>query len=174
MKYLPYDDESFDDLDAVDIFAGGDMDAAEDGDGVEARADSSLEDLKGELDDEELDEDEFDGSMSDGEPENEYLAMNDPEVVEEMAANGELNSMLVVDERGDVIGDGELFPLETVDSGASRPRRDDAEMGMGAEAHSAEEMEDAAVGNAIPGKRGLTRDGQAHGSAMFDQLPGDR
>lgn len=176
MKHLPYDDEMFDDLDPADVLdAGGEMDSADDEDDTEVLADGSVDASTGELDDEALDEDDdFEQAMSDGEPENEYLALNDREVVEEMAANGELDSMLVVNERGDVISDEEVFPLETVDSGASRPKRDDAEMGMGAEAHSAEEMEDAAVGDAIPGKRGLTRDGQAHGSAMFDELPGDR
>lgn len=52
---------------------------------------------------------------------------------------------------------------ETVDSGDRRARRDEAEMGFGGEAHSPEEIADQVLGREIPGRRGRTRDGEAHG-----------
>ena len=59
---------------------------------------------------------------------------------------------------------------ETVDTGMRRHARDEANMGLGAEAHSAEELEDAALGDAIPGRRGITRDDELHGSAFLDDI----
>lgn len=52
---------------------------------------------------------------------------------------------------------------ETTDSGARRANRDEAEMGFGGEARSPEELADQVLGRDIPGRRGTTRDGEAHG-----------
>jgi hypothetical protein len=59
---------------------------------------------------------------------------------------------------------------ETIDSGMRRHHNDDASMGLGAEAHSAEELEDAALGDALPGRRGVTRDNEVHGSGFLDDI----
>ena len=59
---------------------------------------------------------------------------------------------------------------ETVDSGMRRHASDEANMGLGAEAHSAEELEDAALGDALPGRRGVTRDNEVHGSGFLDNV----
>ena len=59
---------------------------------------------------------------------------------------------------------------ETVDSGMRRHASDEANMGLGAEAHSAEELEDAAIGDALPGRRGVTRDNEVHGSGFLDNV----
>ena len=52
---------------------------------------------------------------------------------------------------------------ETMDSGDRRARNDDAEMGFGGEAHSPEELADQVLGRDLPGRRGTTREGEAHG-----------
>ena len=46
---------------------------------------------------------------------------------------------------------------------------DDAEMGLGAEPHTPEELADAAIGHELRGRRAVTRDGELHGEAMFDR-----
>lgn len=58
----------------------------------------------------------------------------------------------------------------TVDSGVRRHARDDADMGLGAEPHSAEELDQAALGDALPGRRGVTRDNELHGRALLDDI----
>ena len=63
---------------------------------------------------------------------------------------------------------------ETVDGGVRRRARDEANMGLGAEPHSAEELEEAALGKAIPGDRGITRDDERHGHALLDEEPDER
>lgn len=52
---------------------------------------------------------------------------------------------------------------ETMDSGDRRPKSDAAEMGFGGEAHSPEEVADQVLGRELPGRRGTTREGEAHG-----------
>jgi hypothetical protein len=52
---------------------------------------------------------------------------------------------------------------ETTDSGDRRANRDEAEMGFGGESHSPEELADQVLGRELPGRRGTTRDGEAHG-----------
>lgn len=52
---------------------------------------------------------------------------------------------------------------ETTDTGDRRARRDEAEMGFGGEARSADEIADQVLGREIPGRRGTTREGEAHG-----------
>jgi hypothetical protein len=52
---------------------------------------------------------------------------------------------------------------ETMDSGDRRAKSDDAEMGFGGESHSPEEIADQVLGRELPGRRGTTRDGEAHG-----------
>ena len=54
----------------------------------------------------------------------------------------------------------------TTDSGDRKPRRDDAEMGFGAEPRSIDELADSAIGDAIPGRRGTRREGEAHGEDL--------
>ncbi|MGQ0646386.1 MAG: hypothetical protein ACT4P7_02375 [Gemmatimonadaceae bacterium] len=51
----------------------------------------------------------------------------------------------------------------TAPSGDRRPRNDEAEMGLGGEPHSADELAERAIGHEIKGPRGTTRDGEAHG-----------
>jgi hypothetical protein len=49
---------------------------------------------------------------------------------------------------------------------------DTADMGLGAEPRSAEELEDAAIGHALKGAAGVTRDDEVHGARMFDSPDG--
>ena len=58
--------------------------------------------------------------------------------------------------------------MDTIDSGARHRLNDDAEMGLGAEARSAEELEEAALGHELRGKAAHMRDGEVHGEMLFD------
>lgn len=55
---------------------------------------------------------------------------------------------------------------ETTVEGDRRPDRDEAEMGLGGEPRSADELADRAIGDAIRGPRGTTRDGEVHGEDL--------
>jgi hypothetical protein len=55
---------------------------------------------------------------------------------------------------------------ETSVEGDRRPHRDEAEMGLGGEPRSVDELADRAIGDAIPGPRGTTRDGEVHGEEL--------
>lgn len=46
---------------------------------------------------------------------------------------------------------------------------DDAEMGLGAEPHTPEELERAALGRELRGRRGVTRDDEVHGARLLDR-----
>ncbi|QJR36696.1 hypothetical protein [Gemmatimonas groenlandica] len=48
----------------------------------------------------------------------------------------------------------------------------DAEMRVGAESLSADELEDAAIGHELRGAAGVTRDDEVHGERMFDSPDG--
>ncbi|MBC7894342.1 MAG: hypothetical protein H7066_02960 [Cytophagaceae bacterium] len=52
---------------------------------------------------------------------------------------------------------------ETTDSGDRRAKSDEAEMGFGGEAHSADELADQVLGHESPRARGTTRDGEPRG-----------
>lgn len=60
--------------------------------------------------------------------------------------------------------------VDTVDSGARMTPTDDGEMGLGAEPHSAEELERAAIGDALRGRAAVTRDDTEHGARFLDTL----
>lgn len=64
---------------------------------------------------------------------------------------------------------GRRDDYRTTDSGDRRPRVDNADMGLGAEPRSPEELEDAAIGKGLSPNRGVTRDGESHGSRFLDQ-----
>ena len=57
-------------------------------------------------------------------------------------------------------------------SESSRNDDVDADMGLGAEPRSPEELEDAAIGHELKGVAGVTRDGEVHGMRMFDSPDG--
>ena len=46
---------------------------------------------------------------------------------------------------------------------------DDAEMGLGAEPHTPEELERAALGRELRGRRAVTRDDEVHGERLLDR-----
>lgn len=49
-------------------------------------------------------------------------------------------------------------------------RADDvADMGLGAEPHSPEELERAAIGRELRGRKGVTRDDEVHGERLLDR-----
>lgn len=49
-------------------------------------------------------------------------------------------------------------------------RADDiAEMGLGAEPHSPEDLERAAIGRELRGRKGVTRDDEVHGERLLDR-----
>jgi hypothetical protein len=52
---------------------------------------------------------------------------------------------------------------ETTEEGDRRAPNDDAEMGLGGEPRSIDELADRAIGDAIPRPRGTTREGEPHG-----------
>ena len=58
--------------------------------------------------------------------------------------------------------------VDTVDSGARQPRSDDGEMGLGVEAHSADELAEAALGHSLRGPNATSRDGDQHGERFLD------
>ena len=99
------------------------------------------------LDDEDLDDD-IDDDLEDD-------AGDDADV--QLAADDDLDGLRTTEDED-----------ETVDTGDRRPRRDDAEMGLMSEPHSPEELADSAIGKKIPGKRGVTRDGEEHGESFLD------
>lgn len=55
---------------------------------------------------------------------------------------------------------------ETTEEGDRRPDRDEAEMGLGGEPRSVDELADRAIGDAIRGPRGTTREGEVHGEDL--------
>jgi hypothetical protein len=59
-------------------------------------------------------------------------------------------------------------PMDTIDGGVRRVVSDDADMGLGAEPRSAEELEQAAIGDALRGRAGVTRDDDVHGARLLD------
>ncbi|MEO7964824.1 MAG: hypothetical protein ABIT38_13055, partial [Gemmatimonadaceae bacterium] len=59
----------------------------------------------------------------------------------------------------DAIAESEtIISDETIDSGVRRMRRDDAEMGFGAEPRSIDELADATLGHEMRGRRATQRD----------------
>lgn len=55
---------------------------------------------------------------------------------------------------------------ETTPDGERRPHNDDAEMGLGGEPRSADELADRALGDSLRTRRGTTRDGEVHGEDL--------
>ncbi len=69
----------------------------------------------------------------------------------------------------DAISESETMTTdETVDTGVRRLRRDDAEMGFGAEPRSIDELADAALGREGRDRRATKRDDEQHGEGMLD------
>jgi hypothetical protein len=58
---------------------------------------------------------------------------------------------------------------ETVDTGYRRHHVEEGDMGLGAEPHSAEELEEAALGEEARHSRGIIRDNEAHGRGLLDR-----
>ena len=58
--------------------------------------------------------------------------------------------------------------MDTIDTGARRSTGDDADMGLGAEPHTADELQDAAIGHALRGPGAVTRDDELHGDRFLD------
>jgi hypothetical protein len=88
-------------------------------------------------------------------------ALEDEDVLEDIADDSDGI------EEVDVLAAGQA--MDTVDSGARRPApTDEAEMGLGAEPRSPEELEDAAIGRALRGRAGVTRDDEVHGERLLD------
>jgi hypothetical protein len=79
----------------------------------------------------------------------------------------------VADTGGDGIEEIDILPvsglgMDTIDTGDRRPVVDEADMGLGAEPRSPEEMEEAAIGHALRGKAAVTRDDELHGELLLD------
>lgn len=58
--------------------------------------------------------------------------------------------------------------MDTYDTGARHRVVDEADMGLGSEPRSAEELEDASIGHALRGRGAVTRDDEVHGELLFD------
>jgi len=70
---------------------------------------------------------------------------------------------------GDAIAQSETITAdETVDSGARRMRRDEANMVFGAEPRSIDELADSAIGRELRGRRATQRDDEQHGEDLLD------
>ncbi len=102
-------------------------------------------------------------------------SLEDTDSVDALDVRRSLRNERMLDEvvdSGDGIEEIDVLPSssvsDTVDTGARRRPRDEAEMGLGAEAHSAEELDEAAVGNSGRGNASHEREGQMHGKGLFD------
>ena len=102
-------------------------------------------------------------------------SLDDPNAVDALDVRRSLRNERMLDEvadSGDGIEEVDVLPAssvsDTVDTGARRKPRDEAEMGLGAEPHSADELDEAAVGNSRRGNASHEREGQMHGKGMFD------
>lgn len=69
-------------------------------------------------------------------------------------------------EEVDVLGADNM--MDTIDTGARHRSIDEADMGLGAEPRTAEELEEASIGHALRGPGAVTRDDEVHGEALFD------
>ena len=73
---------------------------------------------------------------------------------------------------GDGIEEIDLIPttggMDTYDTGARHKVVDEADMGLGSEPRSAEELEEASIGHALRGRGAVTRDDEVHGELLFD------
>jgi hypothetical protein len=91
-------------------------------------------------------------------------AFDDPDAVDALdVADGHAPESLL-DDVADIGGGIEEIALADV-----AVHDDDAEMGLGAEPHTPEELEDAAIGHALRGRRGVTRDDEVHGERLLDR-----
>lgn len=70
----------------------------------------------------------------------------------------------------DIASSARVSGDETTDSGVRRRPNSDAEMGLGAEPRDADELADAAIGRALGGDAGVTRDDEAHGEHLLDAV----
>ena len=93
------------------------------------------------------------------------LALRDVRVLEDIA---EYDDGI---EEVDVLGADNM--MDTIDTGARHRSVDEADMGLGAEPRSAEELEDASIGHALRGRGAVTRDDEVHGEALFDSPDDD-
>ena len=81
-----------------------------------------------------------------------------------------------VADSGDGIEEIDVDPIaggmmDTIDTGARSDHHvavDEAEMGLGAEPRSIEELEEASIGSALRGRGAVMRDDEVHGEALFD------
>ena len=89
-------------------------------------------------------------------------ALRDESILNEMADDSDGIEEL------DVLSAEGARNLSTDDVGGHHGGPDDAEMGLGAEPRSPDELADAAIGHELRGRRAVTRDGEVHGEAMFD------
>lgn len=89
---------------------------------------------------------------------------------DEAAIHAAIESM-DVDDRYD---GGGVMPLhssadETIDSGARRPRTDEANMGFGGEPRSIDELDSATIGDELGDADGVvTREDERHGPGFLD------
>lgn len=73
-----------------------------------------------------------------------------------------------LDAAGQIADSETINAEETIDSGAKRLRRDDAEMAFGAEPRSIDELADAAIGRAANRRRRSRREDVEHGEGLLD------
>ncbi len=90
-------------------------------------------------------------------------AFDDPDAIDALDLPRALTSDARLDNVEDT-GDGiEEISLADV-------RADDvADMGLGAEPHSPEDLERAAIGRELRGRKGVTRDDEVHGERLLDR-----
>lgn len=107
-------------------------------------------------------------------------AYDDPEALDALDVPMALDDESVLDQiadGGDGIEEVELSAggaaMDTVDTGARRPPIDMADMGLGAEPRTPEELADAAIGHELRGRGAVTRDDELHGERLLDAPDGD-
>jgi hypothetical protein len=87
-------------------------------------------------------------------------ALRDESVLADVADNGDGIEEIDLDPHGAV--------MDTYDTGARHRVVDEADMGLGSEPRSAEELEEASIGHALRGRGAVTRDDEVHGELLFD------
>ncbi len=89
---------------------------------------------------------------------------DDVDALDRRGALENADVLSVVTDDDDGITEIDLSELKTDDG--------HADMGLGAEPRSADELDDAAIGHELKGAAGVTRDDEVHGERMFDSPDG--
>jgi len=102
-----------------------------------------------------------DGLVVDEYSDDTFISADDMDALDRPRTLDDTDALAEVPDEGDGITEIDL-------SGSNQNDMGDADMGLGAEPRSAEELEEAAIGHELRGPAGVTRDDEVHGERMFD------